>query len=208
MFMGMGEQPIGGENPMGAVIGGAGNRKGAGFGWWWHTPDDTLDKMDPDLLVRDTRVYVHALWRLLTDRVLPLDYGRQAEVLRGELKALEAGLGGRIDLGPILERVDVLRRLGAALKAKAAEGGAASANRALMRTSRALVPVDYTRGDRFDHDPALSQTAYPVLDPVRRLAATRAGSDEANFAAVGARRALNRVAFALDEANTALEAGA
>jgi N-acetylated-alpha-linked acidic dipeptidase len=208
MFMGMGEQPIGGENPMGAVIGGAGNRKGAGFGWWWHTPDDTLDKMDPDLLVRDTRVYVHALWRLLTDRVLPLDYGRQAEVLRGELKALEAGLGGRIDLGPIVERVNVLRRLGAALKAKGAEGGAASANRALMRASRALVPVDYTRGDRFDHDPALSQAPYPVLDPVRRLAATRAGSDEANFAAVGARRALNRVAFALDEANTALEAGA
>jgi Zn-dependent M28 family amino/carboxypeptidase len=74
LFMGMGEQPVGGDdNVMGAVLGG-GSRKGAGFGWWWHTPDDTLDKMDPELLVRDTRVYVHAIWRLLTDRVLPLDY--------------------------------------------------------------------------------------------------------------------------------------
>ena len=204
MFMGMGEQPIGGENPMGTILGGTGTRKSAGFGWWWHTPDDTLDKMDPELLVRDTRVYVHAIWRLLTDRVLPLDYGRQAEVLGHELKALEAGLAGRINLGPVMERVEALRRRCADLGT--ADGRDAGAvNRALMRVSRALVPVDYTSGDRFDHDPALAQAPYPVLDPVRRLASAAADTDEARFAAVGARRALNRLAFALDEANSALE---
>ena len=59
MFMGMGEQPAGtADNVAGAVFGG-GVRKGAGFGWWWHTPDDTLDKMDPDLLERDTQIYVY-----------------------------------------------------------------------------------------------------------------------------------------------------
>ena len=44
------------------------------LGWWWHTPHDLLDKIDPANLTRDTRVFVRALWRLVTDAVLPLDY--------------------------------------------------------------------------------------------------------------------------------------
>lgn len=206
MFMGMGEQPLGGENPMDTILGGSG-RKSAGFGWWWHTPDDTLDKMDAELLVRDTRVYVHALWRLLTDTILPLDYARQAVALGHELKGFEARLNGRLDMRPLTERVDRLRQRAAAIR-KPGGGDAAAVNRALMKVSRALVPMDYTRGDRFDHDPALGQSPYPALDPIRRLAATELGSDEALFAAVDARRALNRLAFALDEANAALEPSA
>jgi hypothetical protein len=205
MFMGMGEQPLGGTNPMGAVLGGAG-RKSAGFGWWWHTPQDTLDKMDPDLLVRDTRVYVHAIWRLVTDSVLPLEYGRHLEALGSTLQALEGDLGDRLSLEPLLARIEILRRRLA--EAMAGTVDANTVNRALMRVSRALVPIDYTRGDRFDHDPALSQPPYPVLDPVRRLAAAQPGSDEAHFAAVRARRALNRLAVALDETGAALPTSA
>jgi hypothetical protein len=49
MFMGMGEQPASTTfNPRAGLAGGG--RKGAGFGWWWHAPDDTLDKMDRELL--------------------------------------------------------------------------------------------------------------------------------------------------------------
>ena len=102
LFMGMGEQPTGlADNVMGAVFG-SGTRKGAGFGWWWHTPDDTLDKMDLDLLVRDTRVYVHALWRLLTDPVLPLDYVAGAAALDVLLSHLDTQLAGRFDGYPSL----------------------------------------------------------------------------------------------------------
>ena len=68
------------------------------------------------------------------------------------------------------------------------------------------MPIDYTRGDRFDHDPALAQAPYPVLDPLRALAAAAAGSEEAQFLAVAARRACNRLGFALDAANAALHA--
>lgn len=208
LFMGMGEQPIGTtDNVMGAILGG-GSRKGAGFGWWWHTPDDTLDKMDPDLLVRDTRIYVHAIWRLLTDRVLPLDYGNAAAALEGELTELAAKLDGRLDLSRLMTRAETLRDGAEAVRAHAQEMPDEAAedriNLALVAVSRAMVPMDYTTGDRFDHDAALAQAPYPVLDPVRRLAAARAGSDEARFLAVAATRACNRLAFALDQANAAL----
>lgn len=202
LFMGMGEQPAGAaDNVMGAVLGGHA-RKGAGFGWWWHTPDDTLDKMDSDLLVRDTRVYVHAIARLLIADVLPFDYARAAQALEAELDKLVPGVGTSLDLAPLRARAQTLGKLAAAIPASADPD---AVNRALMAVSRALVPMDYTRGDRFDHDPALGQNAYPVLDPVRLLAASEPGSDDRRFRLVAARRATNRLAHALATAIAALE---
>ena len=210
LFMGMGEQPTGlADNVMGAVFG-SGTRKGAGFGWWWHTPDDTLDKMDLDLLVRDTRVYVHALWRLLTDPVLPLDYVAGAAALDVLLSHLDTQLAGKFDLSQLTKRVAKLRDHAAAILVVVPQiSDAETANRvnhALISVSRAMVPMDYTTGDRFVHDPALPQMQYPVLDPLRQLAATEIGSDQAHFLTGGARRACNRLARALDEANGVLEA--
>jgi N-acetylated-alpha-linked acidic dipeptidase len=202
------------DNVMGAVFAG-GTRKGASFGWWWYTPDDTLDNMDAGLLVRDTRVYVHAIWRLLTDRVLPLDYAAGAKALGAKLSKLETQLDGRFDLSRLTARVARLRVQAEAVGAVvsriqndgAAERGAAErVNHALIAVSRAMVPMDYTTGDRFEHDPALLQPPYPVLDVVRRLAAARAGSDQARFLAGRATRACNRLGFALDQAIGAIEA--
>lgn len=207
VFMAMGEQPSGtGPTVMGPALGGAGARKGAGFGWWWHTPDDRIDKIDPDLLVRDARIYVHTIGRLVTDAVLPLDVGRQADAMGRALSTLAEALQGRLDLAPLIAGAAALGKAARRLpSAGSLRGDAVPAmNQALMAATRALVPMDYTSGDRFDPDPALKQAAYPVLDPVRVLAATACGSDESLFASVAARRALNRVAHALDAAQGAL----
>jgi hypothetical protein len=203
LFMGMGEQPAGSaDSIMGAILGGSG-RKGAGFGWWWHTPEDTLDKMDADLLVRDTRVYVHAIWRLLTDSVLPLDYTAGAAALGKTLTDLATKLNGRFDLSPLTARLVRLHELAAAIKTHTSN--ADRINAALVAVSRALVPMDYTVGDRFVHDPALPQAPYPVLDPLRQLATAPPGSDHARFLTVSASRARNRLGFALDQAAAALQ---
>lgn len=207
LFMAMGEQPAGtGDNVMGAAISGGGIRKGAGFGWWWHTPDDTLDKMDPGLLTRDTRIYAHALARLLTDDVLPLDVGRQAAAVGKELSRLADRLAGKLDMAPLILGADTLRAAADRIRTGAGNRPSAAINQALVAATRALVPIDYTSGDRFKPDPALKQGPYPVLDPVRALAATPSDSDDFRFARVAAQRALNRVAMAIDDANNALSA--
>ena len=169
VFMALGEQPAGeGESVMGPAIGGGGSRKGAGFGWWWHTPDDTIDKIDPDLLVRDVRIYVHTIGRLLTDDVLPLDIGRQADALARELSAVDGGLArtagswlaanGRGSIacrGPA--DPDGRRRPG--------RPGGCDQRGPGESVPCALVPMDYTSGDRFQPDPALKQGAYPGPGP-------------------------------------------
>ena len=203
MYMGMSEQPAGSTiNPAAGVLGGGGGRRGAGLGWWWHTPHDTIDKIDPDYLARDTRIYVHTIWRLLSESRLPLDYTATADDLLGELNALHAQLGVRFDLTDLIGRTSNLRDTAARLVAQpAAMDGAVNA--ALMAVGRALVPLDYTKGDRFDHDPALGLAPWPVLDALRRLAGTTPDSDEAKFAEVSAIRAANRLRYALDTALSA-----
>ena len=162
---------------------------------WWHTTEDLLDKVDEAILVRDAQVCLHGLWRLLTDPVLPLDYAAYATALLQELRAL----GDRLPLDQAIAAVEQLRTL-----ASRSAGTVDQINRTLMQVSRALVPIAYSHGDRFSHDPALPQPAWPVLDPIRALAKTVPGSDAARFAMVAATRARNRILHAVRQATDAL----
>ncbi len=178
------------------------------LGWWWHTPHDTIDKIDEANLVRDTRVLVQTVWRLLTDPVLPLDHAATAEALLAELDTLGKALGGRFAIDGLVAGAAAVRDKARAVQARAPDVSAAQAariDRALMRASRALVPADYAAGDRFSHPHALPMPAWATLQPIRDLAATQAGADQAMFAAVDATRARNRLAHALREAAAALD---
>lgn len=164
------------------------------LGWWWHTPEDTIDKVDLDFLARDTRVFAHVVGRLLTSAVLPIDYANHARQLGAELAKIAAALGGRFDISGLQDACARLERLAAG----------AHDDAAIMRAARALVPADYTTGDRFTYDPATPLPPWPVLQPLRDLAATPPDSEAAQFATVLAMRARNRMGYALREACAAL----
>jgi len=173
-----------------------GGTQGAhGTGWWWHTAHDRLDKMDGDILVRDTRIYLHSIWRLLTDDVLPLDFSEHARSLKAELTSMQEALGDRFDLSLLIERAATLEA-----RCEALRGEPARLNAVLTALCRILVPVESTEGDRFLPDPALPQQTYPSLQPLRRLATLPRGSEAARFLEVDMVRARARVAFALAQA--------
>ena len=174
------------------------------LGWWWHTPHDLIDKVDEANLVRDTRVLLHAVWRLLADPIPPLDHAASAEALLAELRPL----AHRFDVTALITAAEAVREESRAVQAHrdAAPEVAEAVTALLMAASRALVPADYTDGDRFTHPHALPMPAWATLQPIRDLAATAPGSDDEKFAAVDATRARNRLAHALREARAALEA--
>lgn len=178
------------------------------LGWWWHTPHDLIDKVDEANQVRDARVLGQAVWRLLGDTILPLDHAAMAQTLLDVLAPLQGALDGRFPIAPLMATAARLKDSATAvmLRASAAPSGAAAAvNAALMRVSRALVPADYAGGERFLHPHALPMPDWAVLQPIRDMAATPPGSDAEKFAAVDALRARNRLAFALREAQAALD---
>lgn len=178
------------------------------LGWWWHTPEDTAEHIDPDNLVRDTRIVLRCLDRLLTDKVLPFDYAASAASLKAELAALQTGLAGRLDIGGLVALADAFESKARETNRRAAQADgeeAARIDEALMRVSRFLVPLNYTQGNRFRHDSALPHSPWPALDGLRALAAADVRED-IPFYAVHARQCRNLVAHALRQASAALAA--
>ncbi|HEX5325466.1 MAG TPA: M28 family peptidase [Acetobacteraceae bacterium] len=171
------------------------------LGWWWHTPEDTLDKIDPANLARDTRVFVHVLWRLLADPVVPLDYAAWATLLGRQLAELAHPLHQCLPLDRLIAATRGLADAAEAVR----RVKPAQANAALLQVSRILVPL-YTQAGRHLHDPALPQSSWPPLAALGELAAAPSGSDQARFAAVAARRARNRLLHAVQQATRVLQA--
>lgn len=194
LFMGLGEQD--GSGSQGAVATPAAGMDLPSFGWWWHTPDDTLDKMDDSILERDTRIYVHALWRLATEERLPLRPLAQLDDLQSQIAALAEDLRDRFDLRPVLKRISSL---------KDEIEGRSLTDGEVMTLCRELVPLDYTAGDRFVHDPALPQKPYPLLDCFRALAKVGEETGMVPFHQVECRRACNRIEHSLDRALRAMQ---
>ncbi|RDJ19932.1 aminopeptidase [Bosea caraganae] len=178
------------------------------LGWWWHTPEDLIDKIDPALLARDTRIYRALLTRVLTDPVLPIDIAAQVGDLQTTVQGINVGDDSGMSLAGLLSEIAELRAGAASLsgKAKGLSGAAARQHdQLLMRLSRALVPIDYTTGARFAHDPALPQGKWPALDPIRRFAAEPKDSGQWYPLQIEARRARNMVMDAVRRARRELD---
>ncbi len=209
IFANMGEQPAGGSESAQAAVFGREPRRGNGTGWWWHTPADTLDKIDIELLARDTRIYLHVVSRLLTDAVLPFDFGATAAAMAARLRELH---GDALDLTLAIARAERLGALVARL-----DGEPAWLNEQLRRLSRVLTPLDYCAGDRFGHDPAIFAGGLPALADVPRLAALAPDGAAYHFlrsrlvrertrVEVGLREAVGLVEAALERAERAVSA--
>jgi Peptidase family M28 len=186
-----------------SLFGSLSHQDDGSLGWWWHTPHDTVDKIDPERLLRDAKIFAVALDRLLTNPVLPLDYAVAGADLRAALEALNGEAGRSLDLGALVEEARRLESLCGRLM-RAAEGAigkrAHTANACLVALGRTLIPATYTAAGRYAHDPALDNEFLPRLAPARRLAALAPDGDDAKFLRVDLVRGRNAV---LDAVRTA-----
>ncbi len=187
---------------------------GCGAGWWWHSPADTLDKADANILADDTGLYLTIAARLVTPPVLPFNFVPAAEDFITLLRELHHAGRGRLPLGDLIEAAENLRSRAASLEElrvrlaadppRRATGKTAARiarlNRGLMALSRILNPVLYTVEGPYDHDPALQAPMLPGLQAVRRLVALTPDSDECGFLRTRLVRERNRVSDALASA--------
>jgi hypothetical protein len=212
LFMFVSEQPPGQDESAGDVaelLGGPG-AKGGGVGWWWHTTEDTVDKIDPDLLVRDTRIFAAATYRFLSEAVLPLDLQASAEELLAHLQDWHERAEGRFDLSAVVSRAKEVADLAARLQLGFVEDRTATIrrlNEALRRAESGLVRLNYAESDLYGQDPALGQPPVPLLLPIDDLLLSEPGSDAnyENLTLLVRRR--NRVLHELSQIERALRNG-
>ena len=177
-------------------------------GWWHHSIECTIDKVDWDYMQAHLRVYAAYLWELCTAPVLPFTYAPVAEQIIKRLKELEAA-GTSLGFAGLLARAhefaEAAHKLDAATQLAAQkpdDNQARRLNRTLKRLSRLLVPLMSSAIGKYGHDPygyTPQTTMIPALYDVARLPKLEAG-EERWMLETRAVRERNRVADALTEA--------
>lgn len=165
LFMSLSEQPPSDTitaRAFGALIAGS---KTGGLGWWWHTTEDTLDKLDVDLLERDARIYARVLASLLCDPVMPIRPDRQAETLLEKLQELQSKCSAWIDLSRTValaeQAVEAMRDLQARRRARGKETAFQTA--CVVHAMRPLVELRHAGSGPYDHDIAAPLKPIPPL---------------------------------------------
>lgn len=186
----------------------------ATLGWWHHSVENTIDKLDWDWMQVHLRIYAAWMWELCTAPVLPYAFSPVAEQVNKRLSEL-AEAGKAIDLEIAAEAANGFAaatvefdKLTDAWRTRfdAGNGDEAVAkilNRTMKRLSRILVPLQSTAVGKYGHDSygfTPQTTMIPSLYEVPKLADLPEG-EERWMLRTRLMRDRNRVIDGLDEAS-------
>jgi hypothetical protein len=193
----------------------------ADLGWWHHSIENTIDKVDKERLALHLRVYANWMWGLLTNPVLPYEYRPTAARFVSRLSEFASSDIPGIDMAGAVDRAREFEGLAGQLDAQSeawrkrilaggdadSQHGADLLNRAQLRLSRILVPIASTAvgpygQDRYGH--AWQTQMIPSLVPYKTVAGYDRSSEEFQTWWVAMIRARNRVSDALQQASDEL----
>jgi peptidase M28-like protein len=170
---------------------------------YWHTADDTLDKIDAKALELDTQYRVAQLYDLVTRTRLPHRLTPIAEAYAAAVAELAKAAGPAFDLASTQKAVADLRQ--AAVRFDAArptDSGASELerNRLVVRLTHRLNAALYTRAGRFEQDEAAALKILPLLARAAELPALPLDSDARGFLETELVRGRNAVEATLNDA--------
>ena len=193
----------------------------AAYGWFHHSMENTIDKLDWEYMALHLKVYAAYLWELCTAPILPYEFAGLARRYRERLE--EFGAGGRIvGLDDVIARASVLEAAANRLDEVAqtwrrryeagevvVEGPAAAIDSCIKRLSRLLSPTTTTAAGPYGQDPysyTPQNTMIPCLYDLDHLPGLPEGSEERRQLETQLVRERNRVSDTLADAGAAIEA--
>jgi len=192
----------------------------ASLGWWHHSIENTIDKLDWTSMQDHLRVYAGWIWEMATAPVLPFEFVSVADQFIDRLTELRVE-SDPINLTGAIDRAREFRTAAAKLDSAAtawrdryAKGDvsdhapATLINTCLKRLSRALVPLASTARGTYGHDVygyTPQGTMIPSLYDAPRLARLPSDSESRWMLEVQLIRDRNRVADALTDCRALVE---
>ncbi|CAN5663436.1 M28 family peptidase [soil metagenome] len=177
---------------------------GCGGAYWWHSPEDTLDKADPEILADDCRIYVTIVARMCCPEVHPYNFVPSADDFINQLGALQEVAGQHLDLSGPLEAARRYRAAAERVSGATVEDVEAH-NQRLLAVTRIINPALFTIDGPYEFDPALQLPILPGLAPMQALAGLDPSSDDYRFLWTSLIRQRNRIHDALMQAVQVLE---
>ncbi len=175
---------------------------------YWHTAEDTFDKLDMNALALDTRYRLLQIHDLATLRVLPHRLAPIASAYVAALTDLAAAAGPAFDLAPTLGLASALEQAASRFDGAArpsAEPGVSTFNQVVVRLTHELNSTLYTRSGPFNQDPAADLPVLPLLSRVKDLATLPREGDEFGFLEAELIRGRNQVESRLRDAADAID---
>lgn len=176
---------------------------------YWHSPDDTIDKLDMRALELDTAYRVAQLYDMATTKTLPHLLAPIAASYAAVIKDLAATPGTGFDLHSIVKAAagfeEAANRFDRAARPTDSAGTDAF-NRLVVRLTHRLNSMLYTKTGPFDQDPAAQLPILPRLARVEELSTLPRESDEFGFLEAELIRGRNAVESTLREATDAIDA--
>jgi hypothetical protein len=164
----------------------------ARLGWWHHSIECNMDKVDLDFLAKHLEVYAAWLWELCTAPVLPLDMVPAVDQIADRLAKLSEA-GRSINLAATAETACHLQDVATRFDAVADQhreryssdpqmddGPADALNATMKRVNRLLIPLALTYKGTYGHDPygyTPQQSMIPLLHDVPLLATLPEGEE-------------------------------
>ena len=136
----------------------------ANLGWWHHSLENTIDKLDFDYMAVHLKIYAGYLWELCTAVVLPFEFVSVAEQFIERLDKLAQG-AEVLDLAGVAARARAFAAAASKLddcaqewrgryeKGEKDEAAADILNDCMKRLSRTLIPLASTAKGAYGHDP-------------------------------------------------------
>jgi hypothetical protein len=185
----------------------------SGLPWWWHTKEDTLDKIDPEILSLDTRIYLSSVLRFCNSPILPLNEEKMGREILKTLKEYDQMSKGLMDLSKSIRSAKIFLQLAKRLNRMIDQDITSKrkpfkwdrVNSCLIKVSRSLMPLNYTSAEPFDHDLAIPMPAIPSLQALSKLSQMNPQEDEFKFFETELIRQQNRVCHLLHQASEAIQ---
>ena len=183
---------------------------GCGANIEWHTEEDLIHIADREILMKDMKIYLAAVMGAANATIAPFDFSHTLRGFEQTLAIYQEAAGTHFDFADTRLAID---ELSSALRdfesftnglrgAPDGQRNVRRANATIRRLARLLVPVNYTRGPGFFHDPAESIPALPDLSVALQLPDTK--PDDIGFVTTHLTRGQNRIVAALRDARRAV----
>jgi hypothetical protein len=190
----------------------------ATLGWWHHSIENRLDKLDWNLMQEHLRVYTAYLWELTTAPVLPFRFAPVSKQISDRLEELR--IAGK-SIGLETAQDDATRFAAAVTRldgraaqeaeqfaaGRGSEQAAVLLNRTIKRLSRILVPLQSSSVGSYGHDTygfTPQTTMIPCLYDLQQLAQLPDG-EQRWMVETKMVRARNRVADALRDSTDVID---
>lgn len=173
--------------------------------FWWHTREDTLDKVGDDVLARDCEIAARLVLRYAMERPLPIDMNGFIGEMQSYFEAFAEELDPDFDVAPVLDAIALTRKSARKLSDAIQAYPEQDADGILIRTAGELVRLKYTYSSPYGHDYAVEHQPYGVFSSLLGVHRDNTPEDRYLMSQTDFIRQRNRMTGQLHEVCEAIE---